>query len=75
MPMTLEQTTGEALSLAEMERARLAHLLIASLESTADDFSVEWTEEVGRRVKEIDNGTAQGRPAADVIREVRAHYE
>lgn len=75
MPLTLEQTTSDALSLAEKERAQLAHVLIVSLETAEQDYAGEWDAEVGRRVKEINNGTAQGRPVADVVREVRARYE
>ncbi|OGV72524.1 MAG: hypothetical protein A3K19_32825 [Lentisphaerae bacterium RIFOXYB12_FULL_65_16] len=74
MPLTLEQTTVEALSLAEKERAQLAHVLIASLEQEEGDFTEEWDAEIARRVAEIDNGTAKGRPVADVLREIRARY-
>ena len=75
MPVTLEQATNEALSLAERERAQLAHVLIASLETAEQDFAEEWDAEIDRRVEEINNGTARGRPAVDVVREVRARYE
>ncbi len=75
MPLTLEQTTAEALALGEKERAHLARILIASLEPEKGDFADEWEAEIARRVDEIDNGTARGRPAADVLREIRARYE
>lgn len=75
MPLTLEQTTSEALSLAERERAQLAHILIASLETAEQDLAEEWDAEIGRRVDEINDGTARGRPVADVVRDVRARYE
>lgn len=75
MPLTLEQTKTEALSLPERERARLAHVLIASLGTVDEDFAEEWDVEIARRVAEIDRGTARGRPVADVVREIRARYK
>ena len=74
MPLTLEQTTSDALSLADEERAQLAHILISSVDFEGEDFSAEWDVEVARRVKEIDSGQAQGRPAANVVRDIRARY-
>jgi len=74
MPLTMEQTATEALSLPERERARLAHLLLASLECGEDDFADEWDAEIARRVDEVNRAAARGRPAADVVREVRARY-
>ena len=72
MPLTLEQTTSEALSLAERERAQLAHVLIVSLETAEQDYAEELDAEIRRRVEELNNGMAQGRPVVDVVREVRA---
>ncbi|MCU0613241.1 MAG: addiction module protein [Candidatus Eisenbacteria bacterium] len=74
MALTLGQTAAEALSLEEKERARLAHLLIASLEHDEGDSSDEWDTEIARRVQQIDRGEARGRPSDEVIREIRAHY-
>lgn len=75
MPATLEQTAIDALSLAERERAQLAHVLIASLGTGDGNFSDEWDAEICRRVDEINRGTARGRPATDIVREIRARYE
>lgn len=74
MLLTLEQAARQALTLTERERAQLAHVLIASLES-GEDFSEEWDAEVCRRVRGIDDGSARGRPVADVVREIRMQYE
>jgi putative addiction module component (TIGR02574 family) len=79
MPATVEQVTYEALSLSETERAYLAQTLLRSLEPEdldQDEEGVEkaWEAEIARRVEEIRLGTAQGRPAEDVFRDLRARY-
>jgi Putative addiction module component len=52
------------------ERAELAHLLISSLDDTVDaDAETEWDKELAKRVKEIDEGNAHGRPAFEVLRD------
>jgi len=49
----------EALTLATSERARIAHELIASLEPADGDATELWSEEIRRRVDEIEAGTAE----------------
>lgn len=49
----------EALTLSADERARLAHELIHSLEPDDPDASVAWSDEIRRRVDEIEAGTAE----------------
>jgi putative addiction module component (TIGR02574 family) len=61
--------------LSERERAHLAETLLRSLEPEQDEGVEEaWEAEIARRVEEIRSGTAQGRPAEDVFRDVRARY-
>ncbi|MBN1128353.1 MAG: addiction module protein [Chitinispirillaceae bacterium] len=57
------------------DRARLAHDLISSL----DDESIktephEWDLEIRRRVNEIKSGYVRGRPAIQMLAEMRARY-
>ena len=60
------------LRLSKAERAELAHLLISSLDDTIDaDAEAEWDKELVRRVKEIEEGKAVGRPAFEVLDEIR----
>jgi putative addiction module component (TIGR02574 family) len=60
------------LQLSTRERAELAHLLISSLDDTIDaDAEAEWDKELVRRVKEIEEGKAVGRPAFEVLDEIR----
>jgi hypothetical protein len=57
------------------ERALLAHDLITSLEDTStSDVSEKWDNEIKRRVEEIKHGYAHGRPAVQVLAEMRAKY-
>jgi putative addiction module component (TIGR02574 family) len=79
MPATIEQVTHEALTLSETERAYLASTLLRSLEPEDLDQEEQgvdeaWEAEIIRRVEEIRLGTAQGRPAEDVFRDLRARY-
>ncbi len=47
----------KALSLSEEERADLACSLIESLDSTVDEGAeIAWSEEISRRVDELDSG-------------------
>jgi putative addiction module component (TIGR02574 family) len=70
MQTQLEMLEAEVLKLTAIERARLAELLIASLD---EDSEIEeaWAAEVGRRIAEIEAGTVQLIPAAEAI--ARAH--
>lgn len=49
----------EALALAAGERARIAHELIQSLDSEDPDATAAWSDEIRRRVDEIEAGTAE----------------
>lgn len=51
----------EALALPEDDRARLARLLLESLEGTRDaDAEAAWNETIARRVLELENGGVKG---------------
>jgi putative addiction module component (TIGR02574 family) len=69
----LDQLTGELLTLPGQERAQLAEALWGSLEETdlptvpAADLA-----DAKRRARELDAGTVQGRPHAEVMARVRA---
>jgi len=57
----------DALALDADERARIAHELISSLEPTEADAGKAWSEEVRRRIDEVEGGTAELLPW-DVVR-------
>jgi len=66
-----EQIEAEALSLPLRERARLAEALIASLDEDAE-IERAWAEEIARRVKEVEDGSAELVPAEEVFRDIQA---
>ena len=75
MPFTIEKITHEALTLSEVERANLAHTLLQSLEPAEEGVEQAWTAEVGRRFDRVREGTAAGRPADEVFRDIRTRHQ
>jgi hypothetical protein len=49
----------EALELEPRQRARLAHEIIRSLDESDEDAAALWRAEVGRRIDEVETGTAE----------------
>ena len=76
MPTPLEQLTTQAIALLPEDRARLADLLLASLPDAADEpLDVTWDQEIQRRLKAVESGTAKLVSANDVHVEVRKIYQ
>jgi putative addiction module component (TIGR02574 family) len=69
MLMSEDQVEIEALALPRHARARIAELLIASLD---EDSEIEraWDEEVRRRVHEIRSGKVQTVSGEEVFKEI-----
>jgi len=62
-----------AMQLPLHQRAELAMNLISSLDELDDRASESlWLEEAVRRFEEFELGNVSARPAADVVKEVRA---
>lgn len=60
LPAILDKLRAEALSLSDSERAALAYDLVKSLDTPADsDAANEWDNEIVRRLRAIDSGTAK----------------
>jgi len=71
--MSIVDLEAKALSLPAPDRARLAEVLLQSLdELSAEENERLWAEEARRRDAEIDNDSGRARPAADVLRDARA---
>ena len=67
MPKDLTEIFKDATELSEADRATLAGLLIESLEGEADaGVDAAWSEEIARRVEEIEAGTAKTVPWEEV---------
>jgi len=76
MSTLLKELSNQANSLTPAERAELAHNLIVSLEDTSEenDIGLAWEIEIEKRVKDIKSGKAKGRPAEEILSEIRAKY-
>jgi putative addiction module component (TIGR02574 family) len=60
MGRRLDQIFHEASQLPENERAELAGLLLESLEAEpGPDIEAAWSEEVERRIRQIDSGQVE----------------
>ena len=68
----LQELVTKAMSLAPDGRARLAELLIQSLEETDDpDIKAAWVSEIRRRDRQIRSGQKVTKPAEQVLKEAR----
>jgi putative addiction module component (TIGR02574 family) len=75
MNTTAERIRAEALALSASERANLAHDLILSLEEPdAYELDPAYEAEISQRVQAVREGTAEGRPFADLLNDVKAKY-
>ena len=73
--ITVEKVRSEVMTLSASERASLAHELILSLDDPSDyDLSEAQETEIQRRLVMVREGTALGRPAAEVFADIRARY-
>ena len=76
MAATVEKLAQDALTLSDRERAEPAHKILVSLEDVAEENVDEaWDIEIGKRVARIKEGTAKGRPAEEVFRDIRTRYQ
>lgn len=73
--MELAVLEAEALKLDPEDRARLAERLLASLETFSEEENDRnWLNEAMRRAAELDADPSRGRPAEDVLRDLRARF-
>ena len=79
MSRPLEKLESEALDLPVSQRARLAQLLIASLDEEPFEDPAEvkkaWDEEIFRRLSELRAGKAKLIPAEKVLDELRQRHD
>ncbi|MGH7469638.1 MAG: addiction module protein [Longimicrobiales bacterium] len=78
MGRPLEKIESEVLGLSVPERARLAKLLIASLdhEPLEDPIEVDkaWEQEIYQRLEQIQSGKVELIPAEEVFEELRRRH-
>jgi hypothetical protein len=76
MSMTADEILQESLKQDVRTRARIAHLLLESLEAlSADENARLWAEEAQLRDDEIEGGATPERPFEDVLREARGRLK
>jgi putative addiction module component (TIGR02574 family) len=72
---TAERLKLELSQLSVKDRAELAYFLIHSLDEEVDnDVESAWDVELIRRMQEINEGTASGKPSNQVFTELREKY-
>jgi len=69
--MTNQLLEAEVLKLPSHERARLAELLLASLDEE-DEIMEAWADVAERRLEELRSGAVKGIPAEEVLASLRA---
>lgn len=68
-----EALAKQLLELPSADRARLAGLLIASLEPTETGVEEAWDEELAARAADLATGRVRGIPAEEVFAEIDRH--
>ena len=70
--MTIRALEKEVLDLPPRSRVRFVEKIIESVDDfTSKEVESAWSEEIGRRVKEIESGTTKGIPAAQAMAKAR----
>ncbi len=70
--MTIRALEKEVLDLPPRSRVRFAEKIIESLDDfTSSEIESAWSDEIGRRVKEVESGKAMGIPASEVMTKAR----
>jgi len=72
MSLTAENLLNEALRLPVSDRGKLVAQLIDSLDSPCDaDAEAAWSDEIARRLKEMDGGHSEMVPWSEARRVIR----
>lgn len=71
MQTSLEQLEDQALSLSPEERAKLAEVMLESLNAPLADIEDAWAHEIEQRVAAYDRGEIQAYAAKDVFAEAK----
>lgn len=74
MSQVVEHWKSQIQQLSPPERAELAHYLLMSLEPEDAEAAEAWDAEIARRVREIREGRASGKPAEQLFAELRDQY-
>ena len=70
--MTIRALEKEVLDLPPRSRVRFVEKIIESVDDfTTAEIESAWSEEIGRRVKDIESGKAKGIPASQAMARAR----
>jgi len=73
MSQEVSELLQKALALPPEARAALAGSLLESLDDTVDPSAEEaWSQEIARRIEELDSGKVKPMPWADARRQISA---
>ncbi|HTR64643.1 MAG TPA: addiction module protein [Terriglobales bacterium] len=73
MSQEVSELLKKALALPPEARAALAGSLLESLDDTVDPSAEEaWSQEIARRIEELDSGKVKPMPWADARRQISA---
>ena len=74
MTENVQELFNSALQLNDQERAELAGLLLGSIEEERDeDSQAAWSDEIARRLEELNSGAVKPIPWAEVRRRLSKH--
>ncbi|MEA2120396.1 addiction module protein [Halovibrio sp. HP20-50] len=71
MQVSLKQLEQQALSLNAEERAKLAEVMLESLNAPLAEIEEAWAHEIEQRVADYDQGVIEAYAAEDVFAEAR----
>jgi putative addiction module component (TIGR02574 family) len=74
MSSAIESLKDQVATLSTRERAELAYFLLTSIEPEDIGAEAAWDAEASRRVEEIRSGRAVGRPAEELLAELREQF-
>ena len=75
MKTELKKIVDNALLLPTHERAKLANILLSSLDDDSQrDIEDAWGAELEKRIHDIRSGNVKGIPAAEVFAKLREKY-
>lgn len=78
MPKPLIEVARDAAALSEIERLKLARILLDLSDSSAippeEDAEKAWDDEITRRLQELRTGEVKGVPVAEVKRRIEAGF-
>lgn len=72
--MKTEDLIEEALSLPVEERARVADLILQSMNPPDPSVEEKWAAEIRRRIEEVESGKVKMIPGDEVFEEIRKRF-